>query len=533
MGTEPKIIELIATYLAGLSFFFTGMAGISENLRQVTGRRFRLLLSRATNHPVRAGLLGAAAGAVTQSTSVVAFVLSGMIAGGLIPLRRALVVLACANIGTAALVFVAAVDLHLPILFLIGICGLILAFNLLARLKPAVGALLAIGLVFFGLDLMKHAFQPMSSHPSMAGIERFFDYWPDMAFFLGVAMRTVVHSSGASAAITITINHGGILGEFPAMMSMAGLGLGTAIVTWFLSSNLRGIPRQIAIYQGVTNVSASLLLATLLLIERITGIPLLVSLANLISPTNSGRMAIMYLMLNLILAGIAIAGLRWAPAWLARVSPPTPEEDLSRPVYLDAEALQSPENAPDLVPLEQMRILRVLEDYLQAARSAGSHPLKRLHAGAMALNEEINQFLEATVRMPLDTRLAERIISLQRKQETLRSLEENVFQFSVILEPHAGEQLPGRLVEALDTILLTASDALKSRDPVDVDLLVSLTDDRGSMMERLRNRYRLENADTASDVAALHYATSLFERNIWLVRQLALWLREDLRLSEV
>jgi hypothetical protein len=55
------------------------------------------------------------------------------------------------------------------------------------------------------------------------------------------------------------------------------------------------------------------------------------------------------------------------------------------------------------------------------------------------------------------------------------------------------------------------------------------------MMERLRNRYRLENADTAtaSDVAALHYATSLFERNVWLIRQLALWLREDLRLSEV
>jgi phosphate:Na+ symporter len=106
------MIELIALYLAGISFFFTGMAGISDNLRQVTGRRFRLLLSRATNHPVRAGLLGVAAGAVTQSTSVVAFILSGMIAGGLIPLRRALVVLACANIGTAALVFVAAVDLH-------------------------------------------------------------------------------------------------------------------------------------------------------------------------------------------------------------------------------------------------------------------------------------------------------------------------------------------------------------------------------------------------------------------------------------
>src|SRR5579863_212779 len=70
------MFELIALYIAGLGFFFTGMAGISENLRQITGQRFRALLSRATNHPVRAGMLGAAAGAVTQSTSAVAFILS-------------------------------------------------------------------------------------------------------------------------------------------------------------------------------------------------------------------------------------------------------------------------------------------------------------------------------------------------------------------------------------------------------------------------------------------------------------------------
>lgn len=80
--------ELIALYLAGLSFFFTGMAGISDNLRQMAGQRFRLLLSRATHHPARAGLLGVLAGAVTQNTSVVAFILSGMIATGLLPLRR-------------------------------------------------------------------------------------------------------------------------------------------------------------------------------------------------------------------------------------------------------------------------------------------------------------------------------------------------------------------------------------------------------------------------------------------------------------
>ena len=527
------MLEMIALYLAGLSFFFMGMAGISDNLRQITGRRFRVLLSRATNHPVRAGLLGVAAGTVTQSTSVVAFVLSGMIASGLIPLRRALVVLACANIGTAALVFVAAVDLHLPILFLVGVSGLIIAFNLFIKWKPAFGSLLSIGLVFFGLDTMKHAFSNLSTTPGMAGVERFFDYWPDMAFFLGMAMRTVVHSSSASAAIAITINHGGVLGEFPSMMSMAGLGMGTAIATYFLSSNLRGIPRQIAMYQGVTNVVAGVILGLLLLIERLTGTPMLLAFADMVSPTNSGRMAIMYLMLNLIIAIIALSGLRWAPAWLARRSPPTPEEDLSRPMYLRPEALLSPETAPDLVALEQMRVMRVLGEYLQSVRGNGTRPLKALHHGAVTLGEEISHFLETMVKQPMSTSLAHRLIALQRKEETLRALEENVFLFASTLEHHGSEALTGHMVEALDTILLTACDALTSKDEIDMDLLMSLTDDRGGMMERLRTRYRLDSPENASDVSALHYATTLFERNVWLLRQLALWLRENAKLSEV
>jgi phosphate:Na+ symporter len=527
------MVELIALYAAGLSFFFTGVAGISDNLRLMSGQKFRLLLARATHHPIVAGLLGAVMGAITQSASVVGFILTGMVATGLLSLSRALIVLSCANIGTALLVFLAALDLHLPILLLIGGSGLILAFKLWDRWKPGWAGLLSVGLVFFGLDVMKQAFKPMSSSAGAVDIGKFFDFFPDAAFVAGMLMRTVVHSSSAVAAISITVSKGGLLDDYPAMMSLAGLGMGTAAASYLLSSNLSGISRQISVHQALTNVAAALAMAALLTIEHVTRLPLLLALLHRLSGSQSERMAMMYFLFNLMLVAIALATLRWAPAWLARMSPPTPEENLSRPMYLQAQTLLSPETALDLVALEQLRVVRALEQYLQSARGEGRVKLAPLHEAAGELGNEISTFLEALVKLPIATDVAARAISFQRKEETLRALEENVFLFADTLESRANAaELAGRLTEALDTLVLTAADALASGDAGDVDMLVRLTDDRGGMMEKLRNRLRLDENQAVEDVAAMHYATTLFERNVWLLRQLALWMREDANTSD-
>lgn len=529
---QVNLVEEIALYLAGISFFFTGVAGISDNLQQLSGQRFRRMLARATNHPIHAGLLGAALGAITQSTSVVAFILAGMTASGLLQMRRALLVLACSNLGTALLVFVAAVNLHVPILYLIGGSGLILAFKLWNKWKPGFAGLLSTGLVFFGLDMMKQAFTPLSGAPGFVQVGKFFDYWPDLAFFVGMFMRTFIHSSAAAAAVTITINHGGLLDEFPSMMSLAGLGVGTALATFLLSSNLRGVPKQIALFQALGNVASGVVMALLLMTERYAHIPLLITLVGHLARTTSARMAMMYFLFNVLILVLSALSLRWMPAFLTRVCPPTADQDLSRPQYLQTEALNSPETALDLVALEQLRLVRVLQEYLEAARGNRSVELKPLHAAANVLGDEITMFLDALVALPLAPSLAARVIAFQRKQETLRALEENVFLFAETLSDltHAAPTA-GQLVEALDTIALTANDALQTRDEMDVNLLVQMTDDRGAMMERMRARMGVNEGGNVGNIAALHYATTLFERNVWLLRQLALWLREDARLN--
>src|ERR1035438_9661151 len=286
-------------------------------------------------------------------------------------------------------------------LLLIGITGLILAFRLFKRWKPAVASGMSVGLLFLGLEMMKQAFQPLASSAQFAHVAKFFAHWPYAAFLMGVALRAFIHSSSAVAAIVVTINPGGQLGDFPAMMVIAGLGIGSALATWMLSGNLRGVPRQIAMYQAMTNCAAGLIIGALLIAERLLHVPLLLSAMSAVGASISERMAYTYLALNVTVAALAFAGLRWAPTGLAKLWPPTPEQDLSSPIYIQHNSLNSPETALDLVALEQMRTIRVLGRYIDAARRGDPSQLKPLHAAAAQLGRHIAEFLEALLKLPI------------------------------------------------------------------------------------------------------------------------------------
>jgi phosphate:Na+ symporter len=314
-------------------------------------------------------------------------------------------------------------------------------------------------------------------------------------------------------------------------MLIAGVGLGSACATWFLSANFRGVPRQIAMYQAFTNCVACLLLAALLTVEQVTSAPLLMAATHAFRSTVSQRMAFTYLALNLVIAMVAIAGLPWAPRMLGRLWPPTPEQDLSRPLYIQHDSLNSPETALELVALEQLRIMKAMGRSLIELRSEDPRRAALVHEAASALGYRVAVFLDEMMGLPIGPSLATRTIGFQRKQASLRSLEENVFLFMQALKGHLHEELADLLVEALATILQIATSSLESAEPMEIDILIGMTDDRSGMMEEMRNRFGMHQIENAGSLSAIHYATTLFERNVWLLRQLALWMREDLKLA--
>lgn len=516
----------VGLFLAGLSFFLSGVAGLRSSLQRLGGRGLRRAIARVTDRRLSALVAGMVAGAVTQSASAVAFILSGMVATGVVTLGRSLPVVAAANLGTAALVFLAAIDLRLVALYLVGVCGLSRTSGTAPRHEAVLGALLSVGLLFFGLDLVKQAFAPLPANREFQELAASLRDWSLPALLLGGACRLFVQSSSAIGVIAVTLQSARIFSETQAMLLVCGAGLGVALSNLFLSSDLRGAPRQILVYQGLINLLSGLFFGAILWADRAAGTDLVPRALDHLASTPANRIAWVFLanMAGALAVGLAV--LPWIESLLDRWEPPRPEAQASRPEFVHDGALDVPETAIALASREQQRLLALVSSLLDCVRSEarGDRDAVAMHEALGRLRGEIRLFLHDLVGRSLGADESEAVLVLERRQEHLDALEEAVHQF-VLTRRTIGpggraDELAERLTEVTSLFLVTGVEAWRG-DETEIGHLLLMTEDRGETMERLRLS-DLGTGGTQEQRSALGYAITLFERIAWLVRQLAI-----------
>ncbi len=150
-----------------------------------------------------------------------------------------------------------------------------------------------------------------------------------------------------------------------------------------------------------------------------------------------------------------------------------------------------------------------------------------------AATEALNTRASDHVRLKLKPEAAHRADALQQMLAAVRSLEALLGEFAGHLRsaPPALQRGTGdALQQALETVLFTAADALRTRDPNDIDILARIASDRSEAMKRLRDAPSIHPGTTIeSDEArrnALFALTNDFARLIYLHGQLAHFLTE-------
>lgn len=521
---------IVGQLIAGLGLFFYGLNTVSSNLQQLSSRRFRTLIARFTDRAWMGGLVGFLAGALTQSTTAVTIVLANMNASGLVTVQRALPIVAWANVGTCVLIFITVLDIRLVFLYLLGICGIANVFTRQPTRKSLVGTGLGIGLLLFGMGVVKENAVALSradgAHELLVQLQN--------AYLLALAGGTLVafltQSTTAAILIALALVNAGVLGVDDTIMAIYGGNIGSTFARMALATWVKGSSRQVGRFQDLLKLGGCLIFTILFYLETYGGVPLVRALVEAMAGQVATQMALVNLFFNLGMACLLTVMMPSVRTLLDRLWPALSTEDLATAEHLHPQSLADPETALDLAAKEQARLIGRLPSYLSALRTLSGQTsaidIQDVHRAFGLLWAEVDSFLTTLLHLPLAPKSAARVTNVHNRNGVIRLLEETIHHLVVSVQaaPRSERlnELVDNFIEALDFILLTAGDAATGRDAADAKLLAGLCADRGELMGKLRALYLSGEHDLGpQDKSLLLDLTTSFDRTVWMLGRYA------------
>ncbi|MCC7275997.1 MAG: Na/Pi cotransporter family protein [Alphaproteobacteria bacterium] len=518
------MIGILLGIFAGLGLFFIGMRMISNQLKEITGERVRVLAARLTRSRPLMMMLGTTAGIATQSTNAVTAAATGLATAQLIGLRDAFTLIACANIGTSVLVFLAASSLHDAVLLITAICGLLyfLGIDKKPRYRVLTGSLLSFVLIVSGLDLIEMSSRQLRDVPMVQSVLGAVAGWPAAAFLVGAALVPIVQTAKTVGAIVAVLALSDVLDPMAAISAVIGANATSAVNVAFLTARISPAGRALALYQ-----------ALLKLVGSATAIVVLLALA-VASPGTAGAIAgaapalavaVGYLFMQVTAYGLLIPFETTVERWLTRLTARAAADDPTRPRFITREALSEPASAVELALREHLLLLAHLPSGLDDVRMS-PEPAVTPRRDADAILRALEDFLATLAHGVSDERLRRRIGSLQRLDGLLVDLYDQVRRLAQSAgrrdqHPEVAARI-ATIVESAHFMLETFVSVGGSDDPIDRAYLAELTGDRTATMEKIRVSLMSELGADAASERDLFDASLSFERLVWLMRRYTL-----------
>ena len=231
--------KMLFQVVGGLGIFLLGMKYMSEGVQATASERLRSLISAVTNNRFIAVTVGVLFTCLVQSSSVTTVMVVGLVNSGVMTLLQAIGVILGANIGTTITGWILVLKVGKYGLPLLGVTSFFFLFSKNERIRFVAMTIMGIGMVFFGLELMKNGFKPMRSEPSFVEWFSMFDastyFGIIKSALVGCLLTFLVQSSSATLAITMGLASTGMINFESAAALVLGENIGTTITAWLAS----------------------------------------------------------------------------------------------------------------------------------------------------------------------------------------------------------------------------------------------------------------------------------------------------------
>lgn len=521
--------------LAGLGLFFVGTVTLDRHLRALAGRRLRDVFAGLTDNPWKAGWWGFCIGAVAQTASAVTYLTISLVNTGLLPARRALTALNWSNPGTCVLIFFLTLQLEVFTAYVLGLAGILYAFQRPKNARHIVGFIFGLSLLFYGLILMQSTGEQLYLQDWFRKVMEA-AHGQYLALFLVAALLTVIAQSGnAVVLVTIVLADAELLGQYEAVFAIYGVNLGASLITQLLTLRLKGTAKQMAMFQVYYGWLGTALLAPLFYIELWTGAPLVLAGLKATGLPLATQLAMANLIWCLGASLMALPLEGKLAKMLRRAYPPDGDEAEDRPKFLYPRCEEDPAACLDLIRREHQRLAERLSKYFDLP----SGPSGNAHAAAMPRHrafeqvaEEVAQVLHSLMDQRQSGDTAGALARTLEQHDLLCALEREFFAVlpRAKLQADGPESLAHRTLEGLDAAWLTILDGILTRDSDDLALAMTVSADGGGALARLRENFLEPNAlaNREEQSAALHLLGGC-ERLIWLANRLVVSLAEQAR----
>ena len=372
---ETEIIaKMIFQVIGGLGIFLLGMKNMSEGMQTVAGDKIRKLINAVTNNRLMACGVGAMITSLIQSSSVTTVMVVGMVNAGLMSLIQAIGVILGANIGTTVTAWILVLKVGKYGLPLLGIAAFFFLFSKRERVRYTASMFMGLGMVFFGLQLMKEGFAPLRGMPEF--VSWFSHFTPENYFgvlkccLVGALLTAIVQSSSATIGITIALAGTGTIDFTTAAALVLGENIGTTITALLASLGTSTNAKRAAYAHTIINL-IGVLWITIIFFPYIGLVEHLVSIFetsfNLNTETSHiGRcIAFTHTGFNVVNAIVFLPFTTLLAKLLYRIVPEKTHPESPRLTFLDIRMLDTPAIGIQQSQKEILRMSKNTEKMLQ------------------------------------------------------------------------------------------------------------------------------------------------------------------------
>ena len=250
-------LTILMIVVGGGGLFLLGMRRMSEGLQTIAGKKLQRMINLFTDHRVYALGVGAFVTTLVQSSTATSVMTLGFVNTGLMTLKQAIGVLMGANIGTTTTGWLFTLDIGQFGLPTLGVASLFYLFSKRERVRNVSVFLIGLGMIFFGLEVLKSGLSPLSDAPEFTAFMNAFRAdsirGACMCVLVGCIATALTHSSAAILAITITLATLGSIDLNSSAAIVLGSNIGTSLTPLVVAIGAPCTTRRAAYFHFIFN----------------------------------------------------------------------------------------------------------------------------------------------------------------------------------------------------------------------------------------------------------------------------------------